>query len=381
MSSARRWAIVVTALFLVALLSANLAPIRTLLITANLVPQLFVGGAGSSRVDEPTRETVTYGSPADRMDVYVPAGARPGSGLPAVVLALGVHPLPIDDPTIVKLASAMARAGVVVGVPDSSALRQLRVTPAEPGHLADAALALADRPEVDGSRVGLAGFFAGASMALDAAADPRLQGHLQWVSSFGGYADADRLLVDVASRTTLNADGTVSPWLPDARIRGDILELVIQALPDDGQRDPLRRVLQPIVADDGPHYGPPANTFTGDAARVIELFTARDRGGAEKAVKGLSPELRAQLAGISPTTYADDIHVPVYLLHGVTDNAIPVAHAELLRQALGDRVARLTEFGRFGHGQPGAGGLSIDDANDVFALFLYLRDVVAAATE
>ena len=64
------------------------------------------------------------------MDVYLPAGARPGAGLPAVVLALGVHPAPIDDPRIVKIATAIARAGVVVGVPDSTALRELRVTPA-----------------------------------------------------------------------------------------------------------------------------------------------------------------------------------------------------------------------------------------------------------
>ena len=94
-----------------------------------------------------------------------------------------------------------------------------------------------------------------------------------------------------------------------------------------------------------------------------------------------APNLRAQLAGISPTTYADRIQVPVFLLHGVTDTAIPIAHAELLRQALGAHVARLTEFGRFGHGQPGTNGLSVDDAGDIMQLALYLRDVVAAATE
>ncbi len=221
-------------------------------------------------------------------------------------------------------------------------------------------------------------------MALDAAADPRLDGHLDFVSSFGGYADAQRLLVDVASRTTLNEDGTVSAWQPDPGIRHDVLELALQALPDDGQRDALRDTLAPVVAADDPSQLPSiilAQPFTGDAQHVFDMFTAHDRPTAQAAADALSPELRAQLAGISPTSYADRIKVPVYLLHGVTDTAIPVAHAALLRDALGASVKRLTEFGRFGHGQPGANGLTVDDAGDIVQLALYLRDVVAAATE
>jgi pimeloyl-ACP methyl ester carboxylesterase len=190
--------------------------------------------------------------------------------------------------------------------------------------------------------------------------------------------------VDVGSRTTLNEDGTVSPWLPDSRIRQDVLELSIQALPDDGQRDRLRDVLGPIVAADERTLPLPvdsADSFTGDAAHIFDLFTAADRQTAQAAVDALSPDLRAQLDGISPLTYADRIGVPVYLLHGVNDNAIPFAHAAELREALDGRVQRLTQFGRFGHGQPGVGGHSLDDAPDIVALALYLRDVVAAATE
>jgi dienelactone hydrolase len=381
----RRRAIVLTAGVLIVLVVAQLPPVRSVLITAALVPEMMDMGIEplSAVTSEPTRQTVTYGSPADRMDIYLPAGARAGAALPAVVLALGVHPAPIDDPRIVKIATGIARAGVVVGVPDSAALRELRVTPAEPPHLADAVLALANRPEVDNTRVGLAGFSAGASMALDAAADPRLDGHLDFVSSFGGYADAERLLVDVASRTSIDGTGVI-PWQPDPGIRHDVLELAIQALPDDGQRDRLRETLQPGVDSDVPGERPPSDdsvVFVGDAAHVFDLFTARDRDTAQRAVDALSPQLHEQLAGISPTSYAAAIDVPVYLLHGVTDTSIPFAHAELLKDALGDRVKRLTQFGRFGHAQPGSNGLSLDDAGDIAELSLYLRDVVAAATE
>jgi dienelactone hydrolase len=377
--------LILPALFIGAvLLAPHLAPVRTAALTVALVPEMLDMSVRplSAATADPTRESVSYGTPSDRMDVYLPAGAASGSGLPAVVLELGVHPQPIEAPEIVHLASTIARAGVVVGVPDSTALRNLQVTPEEPAHLADAVLVLAQRPEVDPERIGLAGFSAGASIALIAATDERLAGHLDYVSSFGGYADARRLLVDVATRTSTGAAGTIA-WQPDPGIRHDVLELALGGLADQPERDRLRAVLAPIVAADAPPSGPPpgAEAFSGDAAALLALFSAPSRAAGEAAVASLSPSLLARLDAISPITVADRIGVPVFLLHGVADTAIPVAHAELLRDAIGDQVARLTEFGRFGHGQPGANGLSLDDAGDVVALALYLRDIVAAATE
>ena len=138
-----------------------------------------------------------------------------------------------------------------------------------------------------------------------------------------------------------------------------------------------------VVSDERPPASPTGQgaSFTGDAGALYRLFTAPDRAAAETAVASLSQTLHTQLAGISPVSVADQIQVPVFLLHGVSDTAIPVAHAALLRDAIGSEVVRLTEFGRFGHGQPGTNGLGIDDLGDIFQLALYLRDVVAAATE
>lgn len=130
--------------------------------------------------------------------------------------------------------------------------------------------------------------------------------------------------------------------------------------------------------------GQVAGTWRYDAGRVITdafMPPPSGRATAQVAASALNPELKAHLDGISPTMHADDVHVPVYILHVMTDTAILVAHAALLAQALGDNVKRFTEFGRFGHGQPGTNGLTLDDAGDVVALALYLRDVVAAATE
>jgi hypothetical protein len=189
-------------------------------------------------------------------------------------------------------------------------------------------------------------------MALIAAADRRIADDLKFVSSFGGYADADTLLVDVATNTTV-MDGQVMPWEADPGIRSDISTMLLSS----GRLGP------------------------GDTAAVDHLFAATDRATAEAAIADFGPDLKANLQGISPSAFVGGIKAPVYLLHGQPDTAIPVAHATLLAQDLGDHLARFTEFGEFGHGQPGQAGLGPEDAGDILGLYLYLRDIVAATLE
>jgi dienelactone hydrolase len=330
-------------------------PVRTAALSAGLASEMLDLPLKplSASTGRPTVESTTYGNPADRMDVYTPAGATADSKLPAVLLELGVHPQPIDHPDVVRIAEAISRAGVVVGVPDSTPLRNLVLTPAEPARLADAYLALQARPEVDPSRVGIAGFSAGASIGLLAATDPRIADDVSFVSDFGGYASAEELLVDVVTNTCeCGEGGQIREWVADPRIRDDITALLTGA----------------------------AQTAA-DRQAVAEVLAATDRQTAEAAIARFSPELRANLASLSPINSADAIQAPVFILHGETDTAIPVSHASELAQAIGDNVVRLTRFGRFGHGQPGANGLSVDDAGDIAALTLYLRDIVAAVTE
>jgi dienelactone hydrolase len=287
------------------------------------------------------------------MDIYLPYGADADVRLPAVVLELGVHPQPIDHPDVTRIATAISRLGVVVAVPDSTPLRNLVLTADEPSHLADAVLAVEALPQVDPERIGIAGFSAGASIALITAADPRLADDLAFVSAFGGYADTEQLLVDVATNTAV-VDGQVRPWSADAGIRADIAQLLT---------------------------GAGAGATDEDAAAIAALMAASSRSDAEAALSRFSPELRSELAALSPTTFADAIRAPVFILHGDPDTAIPVGHATQLRDAIGDEVVRLTRFGQFGHGQPGADGLGLEDAPDIIGLSLYLRAIVAAATE
>ncbi len=361
-------------------------PVQTATRAALLLPELVELPLRplAAITDRPQRHTTSYGSPPDRMDVYVPAGARPDGLLPGAVLVLGVAPQPIDHPDVIRVAEGISRLGVVVGVQDSSTLRADRIEPDEPAHLADAFLVLAQRPEVDRTRIGLIGFSAGASVALIAAADPRIAADLRYVSNFGGYAAAEMLLVDIATRT-MELEGEVLPWQPEPIIRQRVLDLLLERIQSPAARHALREQLEPVLREPDPPAGPdPAieQMFNGDALAVYRLFTAPSRAVAEAALAGASPNLRRQLAAISPLAFVEGIQAVVFTMHGVGDDAIPISHAVALNDALDpQQVGRFTRFGRFGHAQPGQDGLGLADVPDLWELTLYLHHIVAAATE
>lgn len=380
-----RWILVLVILAVVAF--ATVPGVRTAVRTAGLLPELLELGVRplSAVTPTPRRITTTYGTPPDRLEVYLPADARADRSRAAVVLSLGIHPLPLDHPDVVRVAGAIARLGVVVGVPESTALRETRVTAEEPGRLADAFLVVSALPEVDATRVGLAGFSAGASVALVAAADARIADRVAYVSAFGAYADAETLLVDVATRTS-EIHGVVAPWHPEVGIRRDVAALMMGAIEPSPERDRLAALLAPVVdvetTPQGPDEAVLATLTDPDVRAAYLLFSSSTRPEGRAAIAGATDAVRGPLDAISPLAVAPSIRGRVFLLHGEADTSIAVSHARLIAEALPEgALARLTIFRLFQHVQPGKDGLDLDDLPDIWELYLYLHDIVALATE
>ena len=375
---------VVLVVYLLALLVVP--PVMTATRAALLLPELIQLPVTPLQhvTPKPQSLTTSYGSPPDRLDVYVPADAQPDGRLPGVVLVLGFHPVPVDDPAIVRIAEGISRLGVVVGVQESTALRESRLDPNEPARIIDALLVIGERPEVDPQRLGLIGFSAGGSLAMMAAADPRLAEELRFVSNFGGYADAETFLVDIATRT-MELDGQTIAWQPGLSIRLEIMELMLQAVEPADQRGSLRLALEPVIRSAEVPAGPEpalAATFTEDALAAYRLFTAPDRPAARRALSEVSPSLRADLAAISPLEVVDRLEAQVFTLHGGNDNAIPISHAVMLNEALeADQIGLFARFGAVGHEPPFQDGLELGDLPDLWQLTLYVHHIVAAATE
>jgi len=364
-------------------------PVRTGVTTLALVPELLDQGPKVLSVvaPEPARRQIGYGEiRRDRADLYLPADTPAEDaglhGRPAVILVLGANQVALEHPVVVRTATALARIGFVVAVPADADLAAGRIRPDAVGHLIDAFEAVAGQPEVDPSRVGLAGFSVGASVALLAAADPELAGRVAWVNAFGAYADATTLLVDIASRS-ITIDAGVQPWQPGELARRAALGLILSAVPNRAMAEVLRAATEPAILDGG---APPAYDqrvaarLDGDATVAYRLLAARTRAEAEAAMADLSPSAMATLAALSPVTVAGAIRAPVFLMHDVGDDAIPVTHLAHLAGAIpATSLRRTTTFEIFDPVQPDTGGIGLEQVPDLMALFGHLSEVLTLA--
>ena len=377
---------------------ATVRPFRIAVLTAALVPELLDRDPRllSALVPAPQRITIPFGADASLMDLYLPArgglaardgavraGAAQPPGHPVVVLVLGVNPVPRDHPAVVRTALAISRLGLAVAVPESAAMRSGRIAAADPGALVDAFEALARRPGVDAERIGFAGFSAGGSVALVAAADPRIAERVAWVNAFGAWADAQTFLVDIVTRSTTVGANPV-PWSPGELTRSTYLDLALGFLDDPVLAETVDEHLAPWFEGEElpplPTFDPAvAALLTGDARVVYELSTALDRAAAEAALARLSATARAPLEALSPVRVADRLRAPVYLMHDVADTAIPYGHLERLAAAVPpEALQRVTLFALFDHVQP-RGGLDPAALPEVWKLLWHLEAVMDRA--
>jgi len=94
----------------------------------------------------------------------------------------------------------------------------------------------------------------------------------------------------------------------------------------------------------------------------------------------LSPSAMATLAALSPVTVAGAIRAPVFLMHDVGDDAIPVTHLAHLAGAIpATSLRRTTIFEIFDPVQQDTGGIGLEQVPDLMALFGHLSEVLTLA--
>jgi pimeloyl-ACP methyl ester carboxylesterase len=292
--------------------------------------------------------------------VYVPD--RPA---PAVVLLPGAAPQGKNDPRLVRLALAVARAGRVVLVPDLI-LAHRRFDLRDLDRVVRSVLALARHPFVRGP-VSLLGISYGGSFALVAAADPRLAGRLAQVAVFGAYWDLVGVIQAVTTGVTV-VGGRGIPWDGHPMAR-EILEEQAVALAPEQSRDELQAALD----------GQTDSGSLDPAGRALyELLINRDPGRTAELADRLAPEAREVLTRFSPASVADGIRAPVIAMHARGDPAVP--HAESLRLARGLPQARVLTVGSFRHVDfRGSGpGAWVEAAGDLWSAWRFASWLVEA---
>lgn len=287
------------------------------------------------------------GEEALEATLYYPAGRN--RDLPGWVVLHGLTYAGRRHPSLVRFVEAVAASGTAVLVPEIPEWRDLHVRPRVTiPTIRAAVLALDERPEVRRGNLGLFGFSFGATQALVAAADPRIEDHLTAIAAWGGYRDLVRLFrfgltgehdldgqehhieADPYGRWIMGANYLCA--VPGHETYDDVAAALFslaraagaeRVFAGDPVHDPLKRRLRAALPTDSQQvfdlFAPPAGRQPADMERARGL--AEDLARAAARVEPL----------MDPTPALQRVRVRTLLAHGKDDRLIPFT--ETLRLA------------------------------------------------
>jgi len=303
-----------------------------------------------TRSPKETRVTFDGSQRMMEANLYTPAGGGRRAG---VVLVHGVVETGKDDPRMVWVARLLARSGFIVLVPDFLGFKSLRLRTSDIGEMADAAIYLRSLHErVLPDRVGMIGFSYGAGPMVIAAADPRIEGRLKFVVSFGGYHDLVQVIKFVT--TGYYQYGAERGYAtPDDYTRWIFLRYNLDLL-----RDPVDQAILAKVSEargwGSPGLAPAVpSDLTPEGRSVYNLLVNRDPEKVEALVARLAPSIREMIDQLSPSRQIWHLSAYTIIVHSEPDPFIPHTESIALADALGrEGKVRLEILRLFRHVQP-----------------------------
>ncbi|MGH2751560.1 MAG: alpha/beta hydrolase family protein [Actinomycetota bacterium] len=246
---------------------------------------------------------------------------------PVMLFVPGATPKGSQDARVIEAATAIARAGRRVFVPELD-LYDRTFSTDDIERLVSAMVGLSGD-----SRVGVLGFSYGGSLALIAAQDSRTRSRVAYVATFGAYFDLVHVLQGVTTGSTvLDGDEVAFETVPEAR---DILIDATVELASGRYADEIVRALD----------GDDPNELPEGPQSLVELLSNRDPQRIDELVAQLPPAFRTLLERFSPSTAIHELEAPVLVLQSKKDVATPWTEAELLhRSAEGSRLMMLDHF-------------------------------------
>ncbi|HZT08379.1 MAG TPA: hypothetical protein VFC51_15240 [Chloroflexota bacterium] len=339
------------ALMVLCVLAVWLVPqVRVGLLTVLLAPHFFPGALPRPLVwATPRPEVGTAVIPGTEghvvADVYRPAGC---DRCPAMILFLGVNPLPRSDPQVTTLAEGIARTGIVTVVAEARPLLEGNIHPDAVGDLVTVFQWVEQDGDVDPNHIGFAGFCIGAVLEILAAEDERIADHVAYVNAFSVYADAMDLLRAILTESQPGPNGA-EPWMPSDLTKMVFFRHMIGLLQSESDRLVLS---QALLEQRAAPLDPAALSPQG--GRMLALLRSSSPDEVNRFLATLPPNDLAALNSLSPARRADRLRAHVFLMHDVDDTYLPVAGARQLAASLPPAArVRFTEFELFSHVVPG----------------------------
>jgi alpha-beta hydrolase superfamily lysophospholipase len=295
---------------------------------------------------------------------------RPGGGggpWPAIVFVNGATERGRRHPDVRRLAAGLARAGYVVAIPDPRGLAQGEITLRTLRDCIAATRAVADRDDVAGREIGLAGVSVGTTLALLVAEDPKLARRVTLVAGIAPFADL-REVIRLATTGRHRVDGRFVRHDADPFVGLVVARSLVGGMPARSEREPLRRHLSKLDDDtDAPLAGLPEQEPGTVGKAVVALLENDDPKRFDELYAALPAAMRHAVASLSPLARIASVQARVELASAPEDKYFPLADSRAL--VAGAREGRLTVTETLDHAVPAA---SLHELADLFRFYGFL---------
>jgi acetyl esterase/lipase len=272
-----------------------------------------------------------------------PAGEEPW---PAIFVVNGTVPEGRKLPAVRHLAEGFARAGYLAVVPDLPGLTEDRITPQTVDAAAQAALEISGRSDAEDGEVAIVGVSTGATLALLAAEDPKLDGRVSLVAGVAPFSNIKTVLSVATTAHYRRPDGKLVPYRAAPFLSYVVVRSLVAALPPG--RD--RRTLSAEIAGVGRESPDPlhdirqrrTDALGPEAKSVVRLLANRDPERFDDLYAALPGGVRRDLEELSPLAGKEKISAPVELVTGPHDKYFPPSESYALKGVAPQRRVTVT---------------------------------------
>ena len=286
---------------------------------------------GLSRLARPAKQPLTHDAVLAGMPVTIVEPSAPPPW-PALVFMNGATPDGRAHPMVLRLSVALARSGRRVFIPDLPGIAGGELSPATLSAAVAFTETAADLPETADGRVALAGVSIGGSLALLAAADPRVADRSSAVVCIAPYSDLAKVML-LATTGSYREDGRVVPYAAPPYLAVGLARSLAAMLPPTSEAAALcseLRSLDPASSSAREFREEAFHNAGAEAMSLYALLTNRDAARFDGLYDALPEQIRSTAKDLSPLHVAPRLRAPVEIATAPRDKYFPVAESRAL---------------------------------------------------
>jgi acetyl esterase/lipase len=272
-----------------------------------------------------------------------PAGEGPW---PAIFVVNGTVPEGRELPAVRNLAEGFARAGYLAVVPDLPGLTEDRITPRTVEAATEAARKISTRPDAENGEVAMVGVSTGATLALLAAEDPRLDGKVSLVAGVAPFSNIRTVLSVATTAHYRRHNGKLVRYRATPFLSYVVARSLVSTLPPGEDRQTLSAEVASVGRENPDPLHDLRTRRTDDlgpkAKSVVRLLANRDPARFEDLYAALPDGTIQDLEELSPLADQGKISIPVELATGPHDAYFPPSESYALERVAPQRRVTLT---------------------------------------